>query len=1141
MKQKNKIKFIAFLIISVLFFGVQNSKAAINSQINYQGKLTDSLGVAKADGNYDMIISIYDADSGGNCLWTARGTCGTPTARSVALLNGIFSIMLGDTGAGDNALTGLDFNAPYYLGVTVGADAEMTPRKPIGAAAYSFNSSMLNGLASATSGASAHILATDSSGNATISGSTYFNGTTYYVNSSGTGNLNGLTLAGDLAVNGNDITSTGALTVTPVAGSNFNVALSTTGDFVVNTNQFYVDTSEGKIGIGNATPAVALHIGTTAPTNLGATADSLMVSGGLEVAGSAYLGPMEFPTDSGAISWIDLPVSASATANAAESYTARVGGTNILTVYGQALGSGGGGIVSGSGRVGIGTTTPSALLHLATSTTALGATVFEQASADTDSFDLILRKTRGTVASPTVITTGDELGNLKFSGYSGAGGYVTGASIKAISEGTVATTRVPGALVFSTGTDAAPTVLTERMRINSAGNVGIGTTNPTYKLALNGTDSNLAGPHTAFFTSADATYPVFQQLNWAHNNSALSFDSYWNGSNWLSSSNTNNYQIYKESGTLQFNYANAVSAGASISWGKGIVLNSSGYVGIGDSSPASMFTVGSGDLFQVNSSGQIAAVAGYTQGSGNFSISGSGTFGTGTGAISLNGDTTIAAGKSLTLASGTGTFAQTYTGTATAATITGNSLTSGNILSLTSSSTAAAAGNTGLNISISGANATNGITRYGLQSAVTATNATSGTNVAGYFSASGATTANYGLIVASGNVGIGVTAPTYKFMVDWNGDGTNSAYVDNSNAWTNGSADYAEYFYTKDTDLKAGEAVCVDTKNDNAVKRCQRSGDNDIIGIISTSPSVLGNAPIGREKDPNYVKTAMLGQIPGKVSTENGEIRVGDNMTSAAIPGYMRKANAGESTVGVALENFDGTKGTIQILISRRNQSLTVEKVEEAVSENIANMNIKDEVDNIMAEAKENLDMQIDSAGQSLKQIQDGFIEQDSAVASIQEMQIKIQKQMDLIAEQAETAADFIDNLKVSGIVYRDALGNLNLIDGKISAKDIEVSNSIKAKDIEAENNLKGKNIELSQDVSGTGKIKGGELESEPILTKEAGKGAKIYITPKNSTEGKMLYYDEQDIKNGESFVVKMDSPALEEDKDIEFNWLIIK
>ena len=54
--------------------------------------------------------------------------------------------------------------------------------------------------------------------------------------------------------------STGALTITPAAGSNLNVNLSTTGDFAVNTNQLYVDTSATNVGIGVTNPAQKLEI-----------------------------------------------------------------------------------------------------------------------------------------------------------------------------------------------------------------------------------------------------------------------------------------------------------------------------------------------------------------------------------------------------------------------------------------------------------------------------------------------------------------------------------------------------------------------------------------------------------------------------------------------------------------------------------------------------------------------------------------------------------------------------------------------------------------------------------------------------------------------------------------------------------------
>lgn len=50
------------------------------------------------------------------------------------------------------------------------------------------------------------------------------------------------------------------LNITPNAGSNLNVNLSGAGDFAVNTNHLYVDTSTGRVGIENTSPATALDV-----------------------------------------------------------------------------------------------------------------------------------------------------------------------------------------------------------------------------------------------------------------------------------------------------------------------------------------------------------------------------------------------------------------------------------------------------------------------------------------------------------------------------------------------------------------------------------------------------------------------------------------------------------------------------------------------------------------------------------------------------------------------------------------------------------------------------------------------------------------------------------------------------------------
>lgn len=80
---------------------------------------------------------------------------------------------------------------------------------------------------------------------------------------------------------------------------------------------------------------------------------------------------------------------------------------------------------------------------------------------------LEFRKARGTIASPTVCTTGDDLGTFDFYGCVAAGEYVRSASIRSDIAGTIATTRGPGTLTFLTATDAAPSVLTAALTLGA--------------------------------------------------------------------------------------------------------------------------------------------------------------------------------------------------------------------------------------------------------------------------------------------------------------------------------------------------------------------------------------------------------------------------------------------------------------------------------------------------------------------------------------------------------------------------------------------------------------------------------------------------------------------------------------------------
>lgn len=97
---------------------------------------------------------------------------------------------------------------------------------------------------------------------------------------------------------------------------------------------------------------------------------------------------------------------------------------------------------------------------------------------DAGGFSTRYFKTRNAnVYANTIVQNGDILGSSQFFGADGTN-YVNGASIRGEVDGTPGTNDMPGRLVFSTTADGASSP-TERMRIDSAGNVGIGHTTPS--------------------------------------------------------------------------------------------------------------------------------------------------------------------------------------------------------------------------------------------------------------------------------------------------------------------------------------------------------------------------------------------------------------------------------------------------------------------------------------------------------------------------------------------------------------------------------------------------------------------------------------------------------------------------------------
>jgi len=121
-------------------------------------------------------------------------------------------------------------------------------------------------------------------------------------------------------------------------------------------------------------------------------------------------------------------------------------------------------------------------------------------------------------------------------------------------------------------------------------------------------------------------------------------------------------------------------------------------------------------------------------------------------------------------------------------------------------------------------------------------------------------------------------------------------------------ADLAE-IYSSDADYEPGTVVKLG--GDAEVTQTLNHADNDVFGVVSTSPAYLMN------KDADGVAVALAGRVPVKVI---GKIAKGERLVSSDVPGVAWALGEDEydarAVIGRALQSKeDGDAGVIEAVI----------------------------------------------------------------------------------------------------------------------------------------------------------------------------------------------------------------------------------
>ena len=448
--------------------------------------------------------------------------------------------------------------------------------------------------------------------------------------------------------------------------------------------------------------------------------------------------------------------------------------------------------------------------------------------------------------------------------------------------------------------------------ILTSGNVGIGTTGPSYLLDVSGAGAGAANEYVARFKNTTAATHTGVEID-----SLTGYDSYLA----LANNNTIGWDMRYDHGTGDFQIRSQTDNTQRFS-----IDDATGYVGIGlptdteptknldiysnSTNPSALIESGSSGSFPLlelsdgRTNGKIWNIEdGRTLGDLGFYYSGSSRM-----LIDTSGNVGIGATPRQELS--VGSYLDLYSGADNTPTTPSIRASSANNLLLDAYSTGS--------IYLNNDDGTGGVF-FG--------NGTAGTTV-GRFTSVGnfvvgggsalATSATDGFLYVHGMAGkpTGVaTAYTGSYATTY--DTTNNKLCVRNSAWlcTAAMTDFAEW--APAAGAESGDIVSTTTQpnptaDDTApfmLGKSQIVYDSKMVGIVSQYAEDA-NAANGYKKSDDYHAVAVAGRVPVNVSTENGPIVQGDFLTSSSIPGVAMKASKSGEVIGTATQAYDNPDPT---------------------------------------------------------------------------------------------------------------------------------------------------------------------------------------------------------------------------------------